>query len=107
APIDLSLNACGNSVNFVGLFNDASDNTCVNETGHEKEKDKEKDKEKPEPPTKVKTPPTLEEPPAVDEPGNPPHLAETGSDGLLAASAAGAALLAGGAVLYRRGRVGA
>ncbi|MFI8093829.1 chaplin [Streptomyces sp. NPDC086080] len=104
APVDLSLNACGNSVNFVGLFNDASDNTCVNETGHETEKEK----EKPEPPTKVKTPPTVdEEPPAVDEPGNPPHLAETGSDGLLAASAAGAALLAGGAVLYRRGRVGA
>lgn len=108
APIDLSLNACGNSVNLVALFNDASDNTCVNETGHEeKEKEKEKDKEKPEPPTKVKTPPTLEEePPAMEEPGNPPHLAETGSDGLLAASAAGAALLTGGAMLYRRGRVG-
>ncbi|MEU2900630.1 chaplin [Streptomyces sp. NPDC001273] len=106
APIDLSLNACGNSVNLVALFNDASDNTCVNETGHE-EKEKEKDKEKPEPPTKVKTPPTLEEePPAMEEPGNPPHLAETGSDGLLAASAAGAALLTGGAMLYRRGRVG-
>ncbi len=108
APIDLSLNACGNSVNLVGLFNDASDNTCVNETGHKKEKEKEKDKETPEPPTKVKTPPTRdEEPPAGEVPGNPPHLAETGSDGLLAASAAGAALLAGGAMLYRRGRVGA
>ncbi|MEY7981107.1 chaplin, partial [Streptomyces pilosus] len=100
APVDLSLNACGNSVNLVGLFNDASDNTCVNETGREKEK--EKDKETPEPPTKVKTPPTRdEEPPAGEVPGNPPHLAETGSDGMLAASAAGAALLTGGAMLYR------
>lgn len=105
APIDLSLNACGNSVNLVGLLNDASDNTCVNEAGYEKEKEKERDKEKPEPPTKVKTPPTRdEEPPAEEVPGNPPHLAETGSDGMLVASAAGAALLTGGAMLYRRGR---
>ncbi|MFF1275677.1 chaplin [Streptomyces marokkonensis] len=105
APIDLSLNACGNSVNLVGLFNDASGNTCVNESGHKEEKEKEKDKEKPEPPAKVKTPPTREEePPAEQEPGNPPHLAETGSDGLMAASAAGAVLLTGGAMLYRRGR---
>ncbi|GGX09882.1 hypothetical protein GCM10010297_34300 [Streptomyces malachitofuscus] len=107
APIDLSLNACGNSVNLVGLFNDANGNTCVNETVHEEEeKEKEKEKETPEPPTKVKTPPTpAEEPPAEEEPGYPPHLAETGSDGLMAASAAGAVLITGGAMLYRRGRL--
>lgn len=106
APIDLSLNACGNSVNLVGLFNDASGNTCVNETGYEEEEDKEKDKEKPEPPTKVKTPPTpVEEPPAEEVPGNPPHMAQTGTDGMMAASAAGAVLITGGAMLYRRGRL--
>ncbi|WP_240661296.1 MULTISPECIES: chaplin [unclassified Streptomyces] len=110
APVDLSLNACGNSVNLVGLFNGASGNTCVNETGHEKEKEKEqekeKDKEKPEPPVKVKTPPTpAEEPPAMEEPGNPPHMAQTGTDGMMAASAAGAVLITGGAMLYRRGRL--
>ncbi|MFD7604588.1 NPXTG-anchored protein [Streptomyces mirabilis] len=36
---------------------------------------------------------------------NPPTLAHTGSENVLGASAAGAALLLGGAVLYRRGRV--
>ncbi|MFF2517584.1 LPXTG cell wall anchor domain-containing protein [Streptomyces sp. NPDC058086] len=36
---------------------------------------------------------------------NPPTLAHTGSENVLGASAAGAALLIGGAVLYRRGRV--
>ncbi|MET7725521.1 chaplin [Streptomyces mirabilis] len=36
---------------------------------------------------------------------NPPTLAHTGSENVLGASAAAAALLLGGAVLYRRGRV--
>src|SRR5690606_41626966 len=58
--------------------------------------------EKPEPPVKVKTPPTpAEEPPAMEEPGNPPHMAQTGTDGMMAASAAGAVLITGGAMLYR------
>ncbi|MEU5524060.1 chaplin [Streptomyces sp. NPDC047860] len=119
APIHLPLNACGNTVSLVGLLNDANDNTCVNKTAHEndhrdkdkdkekdkekdkdKERDKERDKETPKPHTKVKTPPR----PAEDEHGYPPHMAETGSDGLMAASAAGAVLITGGAMLYRRGR---
>jgi hypothetical protein len=37
-------------------------------------------------------------------PGAPPTLARTGSEDVLAASAASVALLAGGALLYRRGR---
>ncbi|AXI86792.1 hypothetical protein SAM9427_13620, partial [Streptomyces sp. ETH9427] len=101
APIHVPVNACGNSLNLVGLFNEASDNTCVNESGHEeKEPEKTPEKDKPEPPT-VKTPPTPAEPPAVHTPDGPPHLAETGTDGLMAASAAGAVLLTGGAMLYR------
>ncbi|MER6824234.1 chaplin [Streptomyces cellulosae] len=108
APIHVPVNACGNSLNLVGLFNEASDNTCVNVSGHHEEKEPEKtpEKDKPEPPVKVKTPPAPEEPPA-HTPDGPPHLAETGTDGLMAASAAGAVLLTGGAMLYRRGRVGA
>ncbi|MGA5371270.1 chaplin [Streptomyces griseoincarnatus] len=107
APIHVPVNACGNSLNLVGLFNEASDNTCVNESGHEeKEPEETPEKDKPEPPT-VKTPPTPAEPPAVHTPDGPPHLAETGTDGLMAASAVGAVLLTGGAMLYRRGRVGA
>ncbi|WP_254644293.1 chaplin [Streptomyces sp. BV286] len=48
----------------------------------------------------VTTPPSTTPP----GPGTRPELPRTGSEGLLAASAAGAGLLLGGAVLYRRGR---
>ncbi|MEU5202282.1 chaplin family protein [Streptomyces pseudogriseolus] len=109
APIHIPVNACGNNVNLLGLFNEASGNTCVNDSGHHGEKEPEKtpEKDKPEPPVKVKTPPAPVEPPAEHTPDGPPHLAQTGTDGLMAASAAGAVLLTGGAMLYRRGRVGA
>ncbi|MER7486002.1 chaplin family protein [Streptomyces sp. NPDC126497] len=103
-PVHLPVNACGNSVNLIGLFNDAYGNTCVN--GGYGEED-EPEKETPTPPVKVKTPPPYEaeKPPAEEEPhGNPPHLAQTGSDGMIAASAAGAVLITGGAMLYRRSR---
>ncbi|AWT42977.1 MULTISPECIES: chaplin [Streptomyces] len=30
-PIDLDVNACGNSINVVGLLNPAFGNTCVND----------------------------------------------------------------------------
>lgn len=30
-PIDLDLNACGNSINVVGLLNPAFGNTCIND----------------------------------------------------------------------------
>ncbi|WP_143631466.1 LPXTG cell wall anchor domain-containing protein, partial [Streptomyces thermovulgaris] len=46
-----------------------------------------------------RTPPTT-----VEQPGKQPQLAETGGKALLAASAASAALIAGGTVLYRRSR---
>ncbi|MFI1420278.1 chaplin family protein [Streptomyces sp. NPDC020731] len=109
-PVHLPVNACGNDVRVISLFDDAYGNTCVNHGGYGGygEED-EPEKETPAPPTKVKTPPTyeVEKPPAEEEevPGNPPHLAETGSDGVIAASAAGAVLITGGAMLYRRGRL--
>jgi LPXTG-motif cell wall-anchored protein len=65
------------------------------------------------PPTQVvetppSTPPTRTSqtpPPAGHEPhGEPPQLAETGSKTMLAASAASAALITGGVLMYRRGR---
>ena len=31
APVDVPVNACGNTVNVVGLLNPAQGNTCVNE----------------------------------------------------------------------------
>ncbi|MYS78608.1 LPXTG cell wall anchor domain-containing protein, partial [Streptomyces sp. SID5926] len=71
--------------------------------------------EEPPPPTHEEPPPPSgeEEPPPPSEEEHtppapqteqPPALAETGSEGTLGAAAAGAVLIAGGAILYRRGR---
>ncbi|MFD6326148.1 chaplin [Streptomyces sp. NPDC058442] len=108
-PLGLPLNVCGNSVNLVGLFNGTSDSDCRNEQGPAPETETETERETPAtPPTRTHTPPpaqVVDTPPQeVEEPGAPPHLAETGSEGMLAASAAGATLLVGGALLYRRSR---
>ncbi|MFF5155669.1 chaplin [Streptomyces sp. NPDC000348] len=104
-PLHVPVNLCDNEIDLISLFNDSYGNSCAGGYGEEDEPEK----EKPTPPTKIKTPPTyeVEKPPAEEEevPGNPPHLAETGSDGLIAASAAGAVLITGGAMLYRRGRL--
>ncbi|MEU9354176.1 chaplin family protein [Streptomyces griseoloalbus] len=119
-PVHVPVNVCGNSLDLLGLFNDAYGNTCVNEAGYGEEdvpgygEEDVPEKETPEPPAKVKTPPApgaeeppAQEPPAAEVPGSPPHLAETGSEGMIAASAAGAVLITGGAMLYRRGRLAA
>ncbi|MEV6753714.1 chaplin family protein [Streptomyces sp. NPDC051214] len=131
-PADVPVNACGNTVDVVGLLNPAAGNGCANgasaptSPGHETPTS-------PDSPSTPETPPRAAEPP-VDrampptEAGRPPHaasstsaarqvqsaaqeapdtvarLAETGSDhDLLAAAAASAALLVGGGILYRRG----
>ncbi|MEU5955768.1 chaplin [Streptomyces sp. NPDC047525] len=123
APLDVPVNACGNTADVVGVLNPVTGNSCSNGV--------------PAP-----TPPQHETPPpAVVPPVEPPversvprpvqhaappqqvassvarqvsapaaphghaRLAETGSDqDLLAAAAASAALLVGGGILYRRGR---
>ncbi|MBL3666400.1 DUF320 domain-containing protein [Streptomyces sp. M2CJ-2] len=107
-PLGLPLNVCGNNVGLVGLFNEASDSDCRNEQSRSPEPETETETPS-TPPTRTDTQPpaqVVDTPPQdVEEPGAPPHLAETGSDGMLVASAAGATLLVGGALLYRRGRV--
>ncbi|KAB1140777.1 DUF320 domain-containing protein [Streptomyces luteolifulvus] len=55
------------------------------------------------PETEFETP-VVDDAPVVED---TPTLAHTGSEDMVAASAAGAALLLGGAILYRRGRVAA
>ncbi|MFI9819179.1 chaplin [Streptomyces sp. NPDC052013] len=101
-PIHAPINVCGNNIDVVGVFNTAYDNYCENSVSTPDKPDEETKT----PPAKHKPPTTrVVEPPAVEEEEpEAPHLAETGSDGILSASAAGAALLLGGAVLYRRGR---
>ncbi|MBR8641772.1 chaplin [Streptomyces tuirus] len=125
-PVDAPVNACGNSVDGLALFNESSENSCHNGSygggyGHEdddsskpgeeqdrtppaKERPTPHDEEKPDSPLapekESETSSTSEE----EETGPLPQLAETGSEALVAASAASAALMAGGVVLYRRGR---
>ncbi|MET9076871.1 chaplin [Streptomyces sp. NPDC004232] len=99
-PVDLPVNISGNSVNVVGIGNPAVGNTSVNgPVGH------------PRTPRHPHTPPPAPVrhrtvPPApVPEP-SVSTLAHTGSDATLPAAAGSAALLLGGAVLYRRFRPG-
>ncbi|MGD1220849.1 chaplin [Streptomyces krungchingensis] len=97
-PVDLPVNVSGNSVNVVGVGNAAVGNESTNTSGG-----------RPEQPA---TPPPAAPPkahprPVVPQqvPGQPvPALASTGADQTVPTIAAGAALLLGGAVLYRRFR---
>ncbi|MBV7671919.1 chaplin [Streptomyces halstedii] len=121
APIDVPVNACGNSVDVVGLLNPVFGNTCVNDSGpthhHPPVQPPVEEPPTEQPPTVV--PPT-EEPPAEQPPvketpvQEPPahtpntpdtQLAETGAGDIGVAAGASAALLLGGAVLMRRTRV--
>lgn len=101
-PISVPVNLCGDSVNVVGVGNEAEGNSCANGT--------------PAPPVTPTPPPTV-------TPGTwvPPHtsptevgstapatvgmLAHTGADGLMLAPI-GAALMGGGAFMYRKYKPG-
>ena len=106
APVHVPLNACGNTVDVVGILNPAFGNECVNTDGKPP-------KEQPpteQPPTEQ--PPT-EEPPAEEPPAEEPptgrdkpkeEQARTGAEQIGTAAALSAALLGGGLLLVRRGR---
>jgi hypothetical protein len=99
-PVDVPVNISGNSVNVVGIGNPAFGNTAVNSS----------------------TPPRTATPPPPAHQPNPappndradmtdtadasalPSLAHTGADGLGWTAGASAALLLGGALLYRKAR---
>lgn len=105
APIDIPVNACGNSITIGGLLNPSFGNTCEN------------DSTPPVPVTPV-TPVAHHAPPAPGPrtipnapvpqsvPQGTPQLAHTGSGGLglLIPASAGLLLAGAGTVLYRRGR---
>ncbi|MFC9954420.1 chaplin [Streptomyces prasinus] len=110
-PVHAPVNVCGNSIGVLGLLNSAYDNDCGN--GYTPDEPRtpvaEPEGETPSsPPVRTHTPPATPAtytPPAAGE--EQPQLAHTGSDNALLASGAGAALLVGGALLYRRGRAAA
>ncbi|MEV2249877.1 chaplin [Streptomyces sp. NPDC050147] len=125
APAHVPVNACGNTVDVVGLFNPVMGNGCANEGDaptpphHETPHSPKSPPRSAEPPADRAVPPTEADKPrhvasstdgqlpraAHEEPSAFTQLAETGSDvDYLAAAAASTALLIGGGILYRRGR---
>ncbi|BFV55928.1 LAXTG-anchored chaplin ChpA [Kitasatospora sp. CMC57] len=150
APVSVPINACGDSVNVVGVGNPAFGNHCGNVATPPppaQDEDCHPGTHNPPPPASTQppgtTPPSSETGghgagrgglPGADEIGTPaagvakpvsytetpppapavmapaavsrPQLAQTGSEGLQLITAAGAALLIGGGVLYRRSRAG-
>ncbi|GAA5037749.1 chaplin [Streptomyces siamensis] len=99
-PVDLPVNVSGNSVNVVGVGNAAVGNEATNTSGGRPEQPA-----TPTPPPAA--PPKAHPRPVVPQqvPGQPvPALASTGAGQTGPTIAAGAALLLGGAVLYRRFR---
>lgn len=104
-PVQLPVNVSGNSVTVVGLGNASVGNESTNTSG-----------ERPEPSRPVNPAPRPSVAPPVEhpEPAAPGELrtmgdseatlAHTGADGTLPAIAASAAMLLGGAVMFRRFR---
>ncbi|WP_307806567.1 chaplin family protein [Streptomyces sp. FH025] len=129
APVDVPVNACGNSVNVVGVGNPAFGNTCGNvEAPAPKPTEDCPEGHTPlVPPTGEtpgvprtggpSTPATASEsqiapaaahtPAPVAQPVADSQLAATGAGQVEMLGAAGLALLIGGGVLYRRARAGA
>ncbi|MFC4031932.1 chaplin [Streptomyces polygonati] len=100
-PIHLPVNVSGNSVNVVGIGNPAFGNTAVNGGVHTPPPPP-AHQPVPAPPNEAPDPVPGKTTPAAES--HQPALAHTGSDGMGWTAAGGAALLLGGAVLFRRSR---
>ncbi|MDV9192027.1 chaplin [Streptomyces sp. SR27] len=107
-PIDLPVNLSGNSVNAVGVGNPVFGNTSVNGPGKPQQPI---EKPTPRPQTPVRNVPVPQAETETPAPAPAPQgesssasLAATGSDTIGYAAPASAALLLGGALLYRRAR---
>ncbi|MFC4033998.1 chaplin [Streptomyces polygonati] len=105
-PVQAPVNACGNTVDAVGVLNPAMGNSCAND-------DRTSSVATPRtpvapPPPRHATPPPHTGTPRIPAQAGPrtPRMADTGVGGreLGTAGAASAALLLGGAMLYRRSR---
>ncbi|MFF8376647.1 chaplin [Streptomyces sp. NPDC015661] len=108
-PVDLPANVSGNSVNVVGILNPVFGNTSVNGPA-KPEQPIETPTPRPQTPVRnVPVPRSESVPPAAPAPApqgetSTASLAATGSDAMGFAAPASAALLLGGALLYRRAR---
>jgi LPXTG-motif cell wall-anchored protein len=105
-PVHLPVNVSGNSVNVVGIGNPAVGNESTNTSGDHPEP--ERPSEEPEPEREPSKPEEERSRPEASPQTTSPHtsasLAHTGAEQTLSVVAGGAALVLGGAVLYRRFR---
>ncbi|MFF3347185.1 chaplin [Streptomyces sp. NPDC002779] len=103
-PVQLPVNVSGNSVNVVGLGNAAVGNESENSSGGRPVRPDRPAEPAPGPPAPPRAQPGPKPAAEVaDRPGA--SLAHTGADHTVPAMAGSAALVLGGAVLYRRSRV--
>ncbi|MYV43805.1 DUF320 domain-containing protein [Streptomyces sp. SID1328] len=110
-PVDIPVNACGNSVDVVGALNPAFGNHCENHSeapapppvAPPKHQPPAPPRHQPPAPPKTVAPPRTVVPPTHE---TPPSLAHTGADFAAPALAGSAAFLVAGAALYRRYRPG-
>ncbi|MET8244410.1 chaplin [Streptomyces sp. NPDC005202] len=102
-PVHLPVNVSGNTVNVVGVGNPAAGNTSTNTSGHRPRHSTPPAPRPAAPPKPHPAPRPMPHP----APRTQASLAHTGTDQTVPAVAAGAALVLGGAVLYRRFRPGA
>ncbi|MFG2901149.1 chaplin family protein [Streptomyces zaomyceticus] len=109
-PVDLPVNVSGNSVNVVGIANPVFGNTSVNGPSKPQQPI---ETPTPRPQTPVRNVPVPQTETETEKPApapasqggtSPVALAATGSDTVGYAASASAALLLGGALLYRRAR---
>ncbi|MET8856240.1 chaplin [Streptomyces sp. NPDC004579] len=106
-PVDLPVNVSGNSVTAVGLGNAAVGNESVNTSDAEPVRAHPGVKPAPRPSTPAAEVPSVGPEQITERGGAVATLAHTGADGTMPAVAASAAMLLGGAVLFRRFRPGA
>ncbi|WP_406369428.1 chaplin [Streptomyces sp. NBC_00647] len=104
-PVDLPVNVSGNSVTVVGLGNASAGNESATTSGAKPWQPHHPDNPAPRPPAPPVAHPNPGAPGQVrPHSGSMASLAHTGTDQTAPALAASAALLLGGAVLYRRFR---
>ncbi|MEU1874117.1 chaplin [Streptomyces sp. NPDC019793] len=105
-PVHLPVNVTGNSVNVVGIGNPAVGNESTNDSGDRPDPARPPAEPEPEPsaPEEERADPAPS--PHAASPGEEVSLAHTGADHTVSALAGGAALVLGGAALYRRFRPG-
>ncbi|MEU0943939.1 chaplin [Streptomyces canus] len=108
APVEVPLNVCGDSVDLAAVLAPAFGNACTEDTPGGYGDTPATTPPSTPPPGGKSTPPPADSGHVTPHTGSEqPALAETGSAALLGTSAASAALIAAGAVLYRRSRAAA